>query len=442
MFRSRSRLSFRFLAALLALALVALTGCRRPPEEDAKRIQFAFWGSVQQQRAEEELIDRFHEAHPEIEVDVMVIGSRYAEVIQAMIIGGVAPDVFMVNLINYDEWSSRGVLEDLTGKFLSVDEEAEVLPIPRRAVERDGRFFGIPINAHGMVTFYNRDALDAAGIELPPEGINWEFLEEMAPRLSRRAGRTDAPTDFLMLMPPPPILFWQHGVEFFDDLTHPTEVTVNVPEAIEAIGLLRRFRESGYSVPPDIASDEGTYQLFRDGRVAFYFNGRWMTPEFAGRTDFDWDIRPFPGGPVSNITQHGGTVLAIWKDSPRKEAARKFLRFYASERGARISMQWQRNVPIFDELAYGDDFLDLRPPESMVHFSDTMQEGASQYNLYAPGGQEVTRIFYNHIERALADPDIPAEEILAGMEYDLERWLQRMQRRGIFESPAETPAGG
>lgn len=423
---------FVFAPILIAAAFLLLNGCLRPPEEDAKRIQFSFWGSVQQQRAEEELIAAFREAHPDIEVDVLAIGSRYPEKIQAMFVGGVAPDVVMVNLFVYDEWASRGVLLDLTDDFKKIDEESEILPIPRRAVEREGRMFGVPINAHGMTTFYNRDALRAAGVELPEEGFTWEFLEEIAPRLSRRRGDPDAPTDYLMLMPHPAIIFWQHGVQFFDDLFNPTAVTVNTPEAAEAIELLRRFRRNGYAVPPEIESDEGTFQLFRDGRVAFYFNGRWLTPEFAGNTDFEWDVAPMPSGPVSNITQHGGTVLSIWADSPRKEAARKFLRFYASHRGAEIAMHWQRNVPIFRELAYGDEFLDLRPPENMVHFSETMEDGASQFPMYAPGVQEVTRIFTTHIERALSRPDLPAATILTGMEYDLNRWLNRMRSRGFF----------
>lgn len=424
---------------VLTLSLIVLTGCRRPPEQDANRIQFSFWGSVRQQQAEEELIEKFRESHPEIDVDVMVIGSRYGEKLQSMFVGGVAPDVVMVNLLDYDEWSTRGVLLDLTDEFEAIDAESEILPIPRRAVERDGRFYGLPINAHGAVTFYNKDALEAAGIKLPPEGLSWEFLEEVAPRLASRAGNSDAPTDYLMLMPAPPIIFWQHGVQLFDSLFAPTKVTVNVPAAAEAIELLRRFRASGMVVPPEVSSDEGTFQLFRDGRVALYFNGRWMTPEFRDRTDFTWDVLPFPRGPVSGITQHGGTVLAVWSDSPRKEAARKFVRFYASPRGAEMAMHWDRNVPIFKDLAYGK-FLDISPPENIIHFADTMQEGASQFDFYAPGGQEVTRIFYSHIERALAHPSIPAEEIVDGMEAHLQRWLKRMMTRGLL-TPADELAG-
>ncbi len=420
------------LIALVVAGFFVSGGCTRPPEEDANRILFSFWGSVRQQEAEEEIIRAFQKAHPDIQVDIMVIGARYADKIQAMFVGNVAPDVVMINFSNYDEWATRGVLLDLTEEFDAISAEAEFLPIPKRVVEREGRVFGIPINAHGMAAYYNVDALKAAGIEIPPEGLTWDFLEEVASRLSSRHGDPNAPTDYALLLPVnmSNTIFWQHGVRFFDDLFNPTKVTVNTPEAIEALEFLRRLRSSGFAAPPEVAQDEGTFQLFRDGKIAFYFDGRWRTPEFAGRTAFDWNVTPYPAGPTSGMTLHGGTILGVSKNSPRREAARKFVRFYGSPSGAEIAMHWQRNVPVYRELAYGEDFLALRPPEDMVNFSQTMEDDAALFNLYAPGVAEVARIFEGRIEQALSRPQIPAQVVVEGLEQDLDRWLQRMKSRG------------
>ncbi|MEX2381326.1 MAG: sugar ABC transporter substrate-binding protein [Opitutales bacterium] len=416
--------------ALAAIACLLLAGCTRPPEVDANRILFSFWGSVQQQKAEEEIIRAFEEAHPDIQVEMMVIGGpRYAEKIQAMFVGNVAPDVVMVNFNYYDDWATRGVLLDLTEEFEAISDEAEFLPIPRRLVERDGRVFGLPINAHGLATYYNMDALAQAGVEIPPEGLTWDFLEEVAPRLSSRHGDPDAPTDYAFFLPVnmSNTVFWQHGVRLFDDHFHPTKVTINTPEAADALEFLRRVRSSGFSAPPEVATDEGTFQLFRDEKVAFYFDGRWRTPEFADRTDFEWNVTPFPAGATSGMTQHGGTILGVASNSTRKEAARKFVRFYASPSGAEIAMHGQRNVPVYRELAYGKEFLALRPPKDMVNFSKTMEDGAALYNLYAPGVSEVGRIFEGRLEQALTRPEIPAQVVLEGLEEDLNRWLKKMK---------------
>jgi len=411
------------------LCLLYMGGCTRPPEGDANRIRFAFWGSIQQQRAEEAIIRAFQEENPDIKVDTLVVGARYPQKMQAMMVGHVAPDVFLVRIMEYEEWASRGVLKDVTDSFRRLHEESPFMPIPRKTFDRQDGIFALPTNTHGVVTFYNQQAFEAAGIVLPEEGITWDWLLEVGPQLARQSGNPEAPTDYALYMPPLQTAFWQRGVFLFDDPFNPQEVTVNRPGAIEAIKFLRHLQTSGIAVPPEVAQDEGTFQLFRDGRVATYFTGRWMTPEFDGRTDFTWDVIPFPEGPNSAITYHGGTSLAIWEHTPREEAARRFLEFYASPSGAAVAMQYQRTVPVFRELAYSEEFLSMRPPESMEVFTETMEEGASRTNLYAPGSQEVFRLLQGRIQQSLASLDIPAGQIIQGLEEDLNRWLERRERR-------------
>ncbi len=424
----------RYLVAgiLGAFATALFSGCTRPAEEDANRILFAFWGSVQQQRAEEKMVRAFQEENPDITVDVMAIGSRYPEMIQAMMVGHVAPDVIMVEMAYYDEWATRGVLLELTGVYERLSRENEFMPIVETAYFREDGIFALPTNCHARATYYNQDALAQAGVVIPEEGLSWDFLLEVGPRLSRRAGNPDAPTDFAFLMPHYAIFFWQHGARFFDDLHKPTEVTIDTPEAVAALEFIRKLMDTGFVVPTEVVADEGSYQLFRDGRLAFFFDGRWRTPEFDGATTFDWDVAAFPRGPVSAMNHHGGTALGVWKHSPRREAARRFVEFYASPAGARINMQGQRAVPVFRELAYGEEFLSLRPPENMRPFSETMEADASLAMLYAPGMQEVQRIFNSRMEQALADDRRSSGEIIRGLHTDLERWLNRMVERGVL----------
>lgn len=419
---------FHKIACIFLIGIWLISGCTRPPEEDAKQIRFAFWGSIQQQRAEEAIIRAFREENPDIEVETLVIGARYPEKIQAMMVGHVAPDVIMVEMTLYDEWASRGVLLDLTDLFHRLDTESPFLPVPRSAFFRERGIFALPTNAHADATYFNEEAFAAAGLEPPEEGFSWDWFFEHGHRLARRAGNPDAPTDYAVFTPRAISIFWQHGVALFDDPFQPREVRVNRPEAVEAVQFLRRLRASGLAVPPEVAADEGTFQLFRDGRVATFFTGRWLTPEFR-HAQFSWDVRPFPAGPANAMTYHGGTSLAVWKHSPRREAALRFLEFYASPRGAAVSMQFDRTVPVFRELAYSDEFLSLRPPESMEVFVRTMEEGASRTNLYAPGSREVARLFNGRVQQALSSPDIPAQRIIDGLEEDLNRWLERMEAR-------------
>jgi len=411
-------------ATLLCLAL-GFSGCTRR-ESGQIRIQFSIWGSVEQMAVEREIVADFEAAYPGIKVDLLPVGARYNEKIQAMMVGRVAPDVLMVEMTQYFEWASRGVLLDVTTLLEALAEETPLMPVPHRAFLHRGRAFAIPVNCHGPVMFYNRDVLDAADIRLPPaEELTWEWIESVSPHLSRRAGTPDAPTDYALILPSPMVLLWAWGASLFDNSSEPTRVTVHSPEAAGALEFIRRMIRRQYAVPPDIAADQGTFQLFRDGRIAFYFDGRWRTPDFAGQTDFNWDVVPMPAGPARRITQHGGTGLAIAEQSRHPEAAKTFLRFYASRSGAERVMRGGRNVPVYRELAFGDEFLSLRPPESMRHFAETMEAGASETLLYAPGSSEVASIVFGRVEQAIARRGLPLEHILSGMEQELNRWLSR-----------------
>lgn len=409
-------------------------GCTRPENDDVTDITFAFWGTPEQQRAAKELVDNFEETHSGIRVDLNVSGyGRYFDRIQAMMVGNVAPDLMMIGVNYYDEWAHRGVLLDVTEDFEALSEMGEIMPVPREAVMREGRVYGLPVNITGITTCINVDAFREAGIEIPADGkITWRELVEAAPKLSSRHGDPDAPTEYSMILPHPVVFFWQEGMDLFDDRYHPTEVTINSPEAVDVLDFVRDFYASGYVVPPEVTADSGYHQLFRDGRVAIFFDNLIGSLMFYDQTDFAWDTLGFPYGSESNVSTLGSMTLGIWSQSPNKEAARKFARFFASPEGAEYTMRTQRWQPIYREVAYGEEFLALSPPPSVHRFSEMMEEGASRQLVSTPGIQEVNRLFMDRMSQAFSERDTPSAEILRGLETDLERWLRRMRSRGVF----------
>lgn len=416
-----------FLLFAVFVLVLAVGGCVRK-KDGVTEILYSFWGSTQQMEVERKVIEAFEAANLDIRVRPLPIGLRYAEKIQAMMIGNVAPDVIMVEMTFYDEWASRGMLADMTGIAERLAEQDSLLFVPERAFSRDGKFYAIPVNAHGNVLYVNLDALEKAGVEIPETGWTWDDIFALGPRFSRRSGNSDAPTDFLMQPPDARILFMAHGAKLFDNPYHPKIVTADSPEAIAAFRMMRDFLQSGYVAPPEVTGEEGTYQLFRDGRVAFYLSGRWMLPEFAGRTSFDWDVFTIPAGPAGAVTTHGGSGLSIWSGSRNKEAARRFVEFYTSPEGVRITTRGRRDVPVSRNAAFGEEFLSLQPPQSAVRYSETMLPGAAQIFLYAPGQAQVMRIFNNRVSQLQNMPDVPVETVVAGLAYDLRKWLEKRER--------------
>jgi multiple sugar transport system substrate-binding protein len=426
----KRRAWFQLMTAGIALLLAV--GCVVREEESVVKLRITLWGSTAQQKLEESIVREFEKLNPQIKVELLVIGfNRYEEKLNSMMVGGIAPDLMLVNLSQYDNWASRGALADVTPVMEEISRDLTLLPGPEAAFRREGRFYGLPVNAHGFVTFVNLDAFAAAGIEVPETGFTWEEVFQFGPLLSKRAGATSAPTDYAIV---PPFYSYAVLVEFggalFDDLYDPQRVTIASAAGEAWIEWLRQLEQASFAASRAVVTDAGTYQLFRDGRAALYFAGRWQVPDFTGTTAFRWDVRPFPAGPKGRVTYSGGTALGISPKSKHPEEARLFAKFYAGRAGSELSMKGGRVVPVYRELAEAPAFLDLKPPASPHHFVDTMKAGAATAWLYAPGSHDVWDIVNARIEEALADTMLAPSEVTRRMAADLERWLVRQRRLG------------
>src|SRR5258708_9553889 len=399
----------------LIAAVVLLGGCLKP-RGNVTWLRFSIWGSIDQQKAEREIVRRFEAEHPDIKVEILSLGTRYAEKIQAMMVGDIAPDLILVNVTNYCDWARRARLRDVTSEVAAIEKESPMMPLPRQAFRIDGHFYGMPVSCHGYVAYCNLDAFKKAGVYMPPGGLTWEWLEQVGPKFAGRLGQPNAPTEYLMMMPDAFTLLSCFGGTLLDDPYHPTRPTVDSVETRAAMTYLRRMVKSGLALPwiygADPANPDFPAQLFRQGRLAIHFSGRWDTPKFKDKVAFNWDVLPMPAGPAGSIAAHGGSVLSINPKTREKKAALTFLHFYASRTGSELGMEGGRVVPVFRDVAFGKKFLSLRPPASMRVFSETMENGSSRFIVYAPGAEELLRLFWGRMEQVTSEPDLPLDTIV------------------------------
>jgi len=418
--------SLIFGSVMAVIAALMLSGCVPEQKGGQTTILYAFWGSVEQVRIEREVIKAFEKANPDIRVNMLPIGSRYSDKIQAMFVGNVAPDVMMLGMPHYWDWSEKGLLENVDD-LLPPERARDLMPAARRGFDKEGHFYAMPVHVGAHVMFLNLKALREAGVD-PDSLTSWDAVLAAAPRLSKRGDGSGTVTDFAFMIPQALSIIWSFGGKLFDDYYHPKAVTIESPETLEALKFLRKLRANPYAVPFEMLGDQGGYTLFRDGRIAIYFNGRWITPEFAGIKSFDWDVRPIPAVGKGAISHLFGGALGIWSGSKHKEAARRFVKFYTLGKGMDILMRGGRYTPVFRQAAYGKDFLSLRPPESIKAFSESMEDGRGDYPLFASSSLKVGEIVKGRIEQLYSQPSLPEEAILRGLREDLEHWLSRRHR--------------
>lgn len=166
------------LPIVLALSLfVAATGIM------AAKSQVTVWLTISQTNATEFLqgvVDRFHAANPDINVEIIEAGGYYASFDKLLVTlaGGAAPNLALIEQsLVYALVINNGAV-DLT-PYIERDPTmalSDFDPALRSTVTFEGRMFGIPYNVSTPVLYYNENVMMEAGLEPIAPRNREEFL--------------------------------------------------------------------------------------------------------------------------------------------------------------------------------------------------------------------------------------------------------------------------
>ena len=205
---------------------------------------------------------------------------------------GTSPDVLIVDNPVVSTLATAGVLTD-TG-VTKVDTSA-VEPNLLAAGQVDGKTYGIPIGANTLALYYNKNVLQAAGID-PASVTDWASLTAALAKAKAAGkkgitfaaiGTEEGSFQFLPW-------FWGAGA----NLTN-----LASPQAEAALNLWTGWLKNGYA-PNSVLNDTQTtaWQEFATGQYAFAENGTWQLTN-AAKAGFPYGIIPLPG-------ENGGTSPA------------------------------------------------------------------------------------------------------------------------------------
>jgi multiple sugar transport system substrate-binding protein len=315
------------LAALILFSLLAACSSKPGAESDPIILTFILVSRpwlADQSGDYERLAASFHEAHPQITVQVKAID--YQELPQSLANADLftAPewgvDVVLTGADLLPALVERGLVRDL-GPALEGDPAlgAEDFYAPvLDALRWRGCLYGLPAQLDPWVMFYKQDAFDAAGISYPSGNWSWDDLVATARALKKSAffpfgswGAQVAP------------FIYQNGGRIVDDPLAPGKVTLDDPATIEAVrwyvdlALLERVMPTpdglaGYAtghgrrqtiISAGDATDKAASQAQADLEQAIISGdvAMWMGPLSEGggrweRWDFSWGVAPLPAG--------------------------------------------------------------------------------------------------------------------------------------------------
>lgn len=316
---------------LVLSATTMLTGCGGGKDEKGSadkggktKIRFASWDVAEDVDRQQAIVDKFNEAHEDIEVTLEAYGSDFDTKISAGMGSGDTPDVmYMWNYPAYYEG-----LEPLDEYIEGEGEEykSNFYDTLWNYNSIDGEVYGIPVGFTTHTLFYNKDLFAEAGVTEPTNDWTWEDLQDAAKTISEK---TEA-KGFAFQMKPDPYDFemylWSNGTSYCDE-EGGMDGYINSAESAEVFQMFQDMEKEGYA----IATEKNGTDEFRSGQVAMYVYGSWSinTLNEDGMNYGVVNIPSFGKEPSVSILSSSGVAMS--KDSENKEAAWEFIKFWTNE---------------------------------------------------------------------------------------------------------------
>ncbi len=397
-------------------------------EAPAGEVSFMIFGDPAEKAAYESLAAAFEEKYPQIDVELVHIPgqSDYRRRIATDFASGSPPDITLINYRRYASFAARNVLEPL-GPYLAdsaVIEESAFYPEAMRPFYWQGTLMCIPQNLSSLVVYYNETLFDEAGLAYPSDDWTWDDFVATAKALTKDTDGDGTVNQYglgteasIFRLAP---FVWQNGGDIVDDPDDPMRLTLDTPEASEAVRWFVDLQVV-HKVVPDAVNEaaEDSDSRFQNGRLGMFLNSRRGVPTYREITGFDWDVAPLPMGKERAGILHAD-AYCMSKASENKDAVWAFIEFANSVEGQTIVAASGRTVPSLKAVAESPAFLDpnAKPSRSRV-FLDVIPHirgvpvMETWVDIESTVGNELERAMYG---QASAD-EVIAESIRRTDEY-------------------------
>jgi multiple sugar transport system substrate-binding protein len=247
-----------------------------------------------------EMVERFN-----AEQDAIVISQTnsrlddYYSRLQTAILSGNAPDVAIIHTTSMPQFVQNGYVEDLSEPMREVGLEgsqfnANIL----KSTVFNNKFFAVPLDTHGLVMYYNKTFLKAAGVldgngkpivGAGPDGFK-RFLERIKAAVPGDVAPLAVPSTRIDSV----WLWWSlynqmaGGGKFYNQ--EGTRAVIDNPLALKALQFVHELYQFRL-IPPNI---NDAFKMFSDGKAAIVTSGMWGTGAFEHVEGLDFGVVPLP----------------------------------------------------------------------------------------------------------------------------------------------------
>jgi multiple sugar transport system substrate-binding protein len=319
--------NYRFITLMLIVVLLLSVGIAVAQEPVTLRVWTGSSSPVENEFKEAQ-IAAFEEAHPDIDVELL-ISPDYGTQIRAAFASGDYPEVFTVGQFDFPQWQADGLIAAGADQIEAPDDIYAGL---RDAFSADGELYCPAKDFSTLALFYNVDAFEAAGVELPTEEWTWDDMAAAAETLTddEMVGFSAAADKFRWMA-----LFYGNGAQIFDEAG---EVAFDSDAAVEALDFYSSFIANETGAQPADLNAGWNGEAFGQGSAAMTIEGNWAIGYLNDTfPDLNWGVTEIPLAPTG---ERGTLTFAeCWAVSSRAEgevaeAAWELVNFLTGTEGA------------------------------------------------------------------------------------------------------------
>jgi len=310
-----------------------------------KNITFACWAEGGEKEFIEALVKQYSEEHEGVTVEAQFIPyAEYLSKMNTLAAAGNMPEVFGMIEMNVFEWGEKGAILDLRPFYEALGEDPYDTILGADIFDDGEHIYALSANTTTICLYYNKELLEAAGIEAPSADASnpwtWEEFIENAQKLTTDVngkhpteegfdkenitvyGAT-APTGWTTLM----ALLKTNGTGFVS--SDGTTLEIASEEGIEVIQAVADMSQKYYCAPTTLevkSSFSDLNVMLMDGQIAMRIDGAWSLSNYVNE-GFDIGIAQIPAfSQPANVTWTSGICMSA--DAADNAEAFEFFRYY------------------------------------------------------------------------------------------------------------------
>lgn len=362
-----------------------------------------FQGLVEYADQVKEMAKAYEEEHPNVHIEVEVIGDDYTNLLKAKASSDDMPDIFMTGGFNEME-SYKEYMMELSGQPYAEN----IVDAAKGAVTLDGKVYGFPFQMSGYGVVYNKAIFEENDIDIPetvPE------LEEVCKTLQEKGitpFSNQFKDDWLLGQ------LFNYGFANMDDTTgyidqmYAGEAKMSDSEELqEVMQVLDLMLEYGQDKPLDASLNEAE-SMFALGESAMMFEGIWTYDALSSITpDMELGLFALPitddAADTVMATNVNG-VLHVPSSSEHQDVANDVLNWMVtSDAGKEILLKKCQVIPAMKGMEFeGENPLS----EDVLTYINDNKTGIWSWNLWPNGFyNESGKILQEYISEGNGDKD-------------------------------------